>query len=159
MAEIHGKKEDGRGQHKVIALSDHVHKQLFLDWLCTPIRERRPKTMEALAEQMGVTRRSLSNWKADPEFLIEWENRYRKTVGSPERAQAVLDAMYATAIDRDDPKHVQAGKNYLEMIDAVKPKKMEVTVSGSARDLSDEQLEAILASKAAREIEQRAAGQ
>lgn len=123
-------------------------KQAFLEWLCTAPADREPSTMEELAAQLNVSRRAMSNWKVDPEFLAEWEKLYRRTVGSPERAQRVLDTLYRTATDPDDPKHVQAADKYLQAIDAVKPQRINVEVSGSARDLSDEQLNALLAEAA-----------
>ena len=44
----------------------------FAEWLATPSIERQPKTQTALAEQLGVTEVTLSNWKHNPEL---WEYR------------------------------------------------------------------------------------
>ena len=126
----------------------------FLEWLCTIKDDRWPTTQRELAEELGVNENVLSRMKSQPDFLAKWETRYRKTVGSPERAKNVLDQLYETAIDRTDPRQVSAAKQYLEAIDAVKPKKLEI-VTTSARDMSDDQLYAILADRAARELEER----
>ena len=99
--------------------------QRFFEWLLTPPSERYPSTQATLAEELGLERNLLSQWKNDPDFLAEWERRYRKTVGSPERAKGVLDSLYETAIDRTDPRQVPAARAYLEAIDVMKPKRVE----------------------------------
>ena len=136
-------------------LPDHVRER-FLAWLCTIPDDRWPKTQTELAEELGCTGDTLSRLKKDPDFLRDWEHQYRRTVGSPERAQHVLEQLYQTATDRTDPRQVQAAKQYLEAIDAVKPKKLEVSMQGSAREMSDEQLLAILGERAADELSRRA---
>ena len=151
---LHGKKQDGRGQHKVIPLTD-FRKQAYLDWLCTPIKERDPKTKGALADQLAIDRQTLSAWVRDKEFLEEWERRYLATIGDPSRKSAIMDTLYKTAIDPDDPKHVQAAKQYFEIEGSVKPSKVELQVSGSPKELTDEQLAEIIQLKAVGELNQR----
>lgn len=128
-------------------------KQAFLQWLCTPPRDRDPKTMDELADQLGVTRRTLTNWKTDDkEFMEAWEKLYLRTIGDPSRKQTIMDTLYGTATDRDDPKHVQAAKTYMEIEGSLKPAKTEITVqSGDASKLTMEQLDELLAQKAADE--------
>lgn len=133
--------------------------QRFLDWLLTPPNERVPPRQQDLAEELGVQRSLLSQWKNDPDFHAEWEKLYRKKVGSPERAQAVLDALFETATDRTDPRQVPAARAYLEAIDVVKPRKVDVTVTkAAAKELSDEDLMRMLADEAARELKARSDG-
>jgi hypothetical protein len=152
---LYGEKPDGRGRHSHISIDD-FRKQTFLAWLCTPVNERDPKTMDALADQLGLTRRTLTNWKDDKEFLEAWEKRYLKTIGDPTRKQAIMDTLYRTATDPDDPKHVQAAKQYFDIEGSVKPARMQVEVSRPAKELTDDELDAILANKIAAEKEQRA---
>ena len=132
-------------------------KQRFLEWLCQIGDDREPRTQKELAEELGASAADLSHWKAEPDFLAKWEALYRKTVGSPEKAHAVLNALHETAIDRTDPRQVQAARAYLESIDAVKPKKVDVTVTQgkAASALSDEELFAMLADRAADELSNR----
>jgi DNA-binding PucR family transcriptional regulator len=130
---------------------DDFKKAAYLDWLCTPVKEREPRTAGALADQLGVHRNSLIKWREEPDFLKAWEKQYRRTVGNPERAQAIMDTLFKTATDPDDPKHVAAAKQYLEAIDAVKPQQVNIQVNGSAKDLSDEQLNELIAERAATE--------
>lgn len=130
--------------------------QRFLEWLTTSPNERRPSTQTELAEELGMDRNVLSMWKNDADFLGEWERLYRKTVGSPERAKSVLDALHETATDRTDPRQVPAARAYLEAIDAIKPRRMDVTVvKGAAKELSDDELVAMLAERAEAELAAR----
>ena len=136
-------------------LNDHRIRR-FIEWLCTIRDERDPRTQTELATQLGVSSQTLGLWKNNPDFLAAWEYQYRKTTGSPEKQQAVLEALHATAIDRTDPRQVPAARAYLEATDAIKPKKIDVTVTKATKDLSDEELNALLAEGAARELEARA---
>lgn len=152
---LYGTVQDGRGQHKVVPITD-FRKQEFLKWLCTPPKEREPKTQEQLAQQLGFGRETLSRWKDDKEFLEAWEKMYLKSIGDPARKQAIMDTLYKTATDPDDPKHVQAARQYFDIEGSVKPQKMQVEVSRPAKELTDEELDAILADKIAQEKQQRA---
>lgn len=138
--------------------NDFRVERLF-EWLLTAPAERNPPTQALLAETLGIDRNLLSQWKNDPDFLAEWERRYRKTVGSPEKAQAVLTELFNTATDRTDPRQVPAARAYLEAIDVMKPKRLDVTVTkGAARDLSDDELMAMLAERAEAELAARTDG-
>jgi transcriptional regulator with XRE-family HTH domain len=133
--------------------------QRFLEWLLTPPADRWPSKQAELAEELGIDRNLLSQWKNDPDFLAEWERKYRKTVGSPERAKGVLDALYDTAVDRTDPRQVPAARAYLEAIDVMKPKRVDVTVTkGQAKELSDDELLSLLAERAEAELTARGDG-
>jgi transposase-like protein len=128
--------------------------EAYVAWLCTPVSEREPRTQTELAEQFAVAPNTLREWRQNPDFLRLWETQFRRTVGSPERMQKVLDTLYRTATDPDDPKHVQAAAKYVEIVEGARPQKVEVSLS-RAVDLTDEQLEEMLASKAAVEATQR----
>src|SRR5215510_970826 len=130
--------------------------QRFLDWLVTVPDERDPPNQEALAVEMGLTKNTIGAWKRDADFLVEWERRYRKKVGSPEKQQQVLEALHQTATDRTDPRQVPAARAYLEAVDAIKPKKVDVTVQTKpAKDLSNDDLAMLLAEAALLETERR----
>lgn len=131
-------------------------KQEFLGWLCTIKEDRDPPTQKAFAEKIAVPEQTLKNWKSDPEFLEAWEHYYRRSVGSPERMQRVLDMLYETAVDRSDPRQVPAAKEYRVAVEGVRPQQVEVSMKGSAKDLSDDELTALLAASAQSEIERRA---
>jgi len=150
----YGKKEDGRGAHKHTPISD-FRKQAYLDWLCTPLKERDPTSEVKLSEQLGVTRKTLFNWRDDMEFIEAWEKRYLKTIGNPSRKSEIMDTLYKTATDPDDPKHVTAAKTYFEIEGGLKPTKMEVSVTRPAAELTDDELDAILAEKISSEKQAR----
>jgi hypothetical protein len=129
----------------------------LLDWLTTIPSEREPATQKELGDELGLSHFVLTTWKKDADFLIEWERRYRQKVGSPEKQQEVLQALQETAKDRTDPRQVPAARAYLEAVDAIKPRKMDVTVTTKpAKDLSDEDLAALLAEAAENEAIRRA---
>lgn len=130
--------------------------QRFLEWLCTIAEDREPKTQKDLCEELGWVKQRAADMKNDPDFLAAWEHRYRKTVGSPEKAQLVVTRLFETATDRTDPRQVPAARAWMEAVDAVRPKRVDVTVSKAAKDLSEEELNAILAEEASRELNRRA---
>lgn len=151
--ETYGKK-DGRGQHMVVPITD-PRKQAFLRWLCTPIKEREPRSITGIAQQIGVDRVTLWKWKEDKEFLEAWEKMYLQTIGDPSKKSEIMSTLYQTATDPDDPKHVQAAKAYFEIEGSIKPARMEVSVSRPTSELTDEQLAELLAERAAAEKDQR----
>jgi len=134
-----------------VVKNDAEKKQAFIEWLCTPKRDRQPQTQEELAKQFRIGVSTLTNWRKNPDFVALWDQHYMTTIGSPERKQALLDTLYKTGTDNDDPRHVQAAKTYMELVDGLKPQKLDITVNRPAKDLSDEELDAIAAQFAARE--------
>lgn len=134
-----------------------TEKQRYLAWLMTPPREREPKGVAELAAELGVDRRTLLNWRTqDKEFMEEWERLYLTTVGNPGRKQEIMDTLFRTATDPDDPKHVSAAKTYFEIEGSLKPAKTEISVQmGDASKLTMEQLDQLLAAKAEQEKERR----
>lgn len=125
--------------------------QRFLDWLTTPPQERDFPTQATLAASMEVGYVTMSQWKDDPDFLAEWERRYMRTVGSVERQQDILQALYETATDRSDPRQVTAAKTYLDVIGKARPPG-PARGPGSARELTDDQLYEVLAERAAGQL-------
>ena len=131
-------------------------KREFIGWLTTPTAER-DGALADVARRLDVTTGTLRKWKEDAEFLAEWERTYRATVGSPEKAQSVMTELLATATDRTDPRQVQAAKTYLDAIGAIKPQAVDVTVTHgkAAKALTDDELYAMIAERAAAELEAR----
>jgi len=142
------------GAHTIIPISD-FRKQRVLAWLCTPIKEREPRTLIALAEELGLDRNTPTRWKEDKEFIEAWEKLYLRTIGDPGKKSEIMATLWRTATDPDDPKHVQAAKAYFEIEGSMKPAKMEVTVQRPAAELTDDQLATLLAERAEAEKAQR----
>lgn len=133
---------------------DSIEKQTFLEWLLTPVSEREPTRMEDLAAALGVTRRTLTKWKTeDREFMEAWEARYLATIGSPEKKQKLLSVLEKTGSDADDPKHVQAIKAYFDIVEGLRPQKVQLEVSRSPIELSDEELAEVFAAKVVQHVE------
>ena len=130
---------------------DEDKKQRFIEWLCTPKRDRDPATQEQLAKRFRVGAMTLSRWKQDTEFLRRWEAYYLQTIGSPERKQTLMDTLFRTGSDADDPRHVTAAKTYLEMAEGLRPQQIEVTVKRPIQDWPDEMIDAVLARHAENE--------
>jgi predicted xylose isomerase-like sugar epimerase len=133
-------------------LFDDARKLRLLEWLTTVPSERSPRTKGGLADELGVSARTLRDWQAKDEFLREWEKRAREVAGDPERTQRVLDALFQTGVDSEHRQHVQAAKTFLEAIGAIKPHVQQVEVSGGVQQLSDEQLSALIAEHAAAQL-------
>lgn len=144
-------------QFHVSTLEDPRH-QRFVDWLTTPKGERQPKLLRDLASELGVADRTLRDWKEKPAIRAVWEEQAKKVVGSPERAQDVLEAMFARAVDASDPKQVQAAKLYLEAIEAIKPPTVEVRSVSELAKVSDDELQAMIAATAQGMLEERKNG-
>lgn len=134
-----------------MAKGDADKKARFIEWLCTPKRERDPANQEQLAKRLHVGAMTLSRWKQDPEFVKAWENYYLQTIGSPERKQALMDTLFRTGSDADDPRHVQAAAKYMEIAEGLRPQQIEVTVNRPIQDWPDELLDAVLARHAENE--------
>lgn len=132
---------------EVIPITD-FRKQRYLQWLTTPPGEREPKKLTDLADELGLTRRTLTNWKTvDKEFIEAWEKLYLKTIGNPGRKQEIMDTLFATATDQDDPKHVAAAKQYFEIEGSMKPQEHKIRIERDPKELSDEDLEKAIASR------------
>jgi hypothetical protein len=125
--------------------------QQFIEWLCTPPREREPRQQGDFAKTLCIASTRLSEWKRDPDFVKRWEAHYLMTIGSPERKSSLMDTLYKTGSDNDDPRHVTAAKTYMEIVEGLRPQQIELTVRRPAQDLTDEQLDVILTHHAERE--------
>jgi hypothetical protein len=138
-----------------MALSEHKHR--FINWLLTPPAERDPKTQTALAEELGVQKSRLAEWKRDEEFLREWNAQYLRWLSNPSDKMSIIHTLKQTATDPDDPKHVQAAKAFFEIEGSLRPSRgaVDVTVSTKPSDLSDEDLRRLMAAKANDELAKR----
>jgi transcriptional regulator with XRE-family HTH domain len=141
-----------RGRPKI---DDPDAKRRLIEWLCTAKRDRDPQTQEQLARRLRISTATITNWKKDIEFNKAWEAHYLATVGSPERKQALMDTLFRTGSDADDPRHVAAARTYLDIAEGLRPQQIEVTVKRPAAELSEDELDAILARHAARERDLR----
>jgi hypothetical protein len=135
----------------VVAKGDAEKKQRFVEWLCTPKRDRDPATQAELAKRLRVGATTLARWKQDTDFLKLWENHYLQTIGSPERKQTLMDTLFKTGSDADDPRHVAAAKTYMEIADGLRPVTLVQVAQRPVEQWTDEQLDEAIARRAEHE--------
>lgn len=123
----------------------------YLEWLCTAPSEREPKTKAALAADFGIAPKTLTRWEKKPYFREQWEKRVQAIQGSPERTQRVLDTLYARALDGD----TKSAQLYLQATNRMAPPTIEIKNDKKAAELSDAELDELIAAVAAREKETR----
>lgn len=123
----------------------------FLNWLCTPANGRMPSSQEKYAIQEGVDETTLRRWKKKPAFKMEWEKRISEQQQSPERTQKLLDTLYQRALDGDN----NSAKLYLQATNRLAPTQVQVEHSTKPSEISDQELDALIASVAQSEIESR----
>jgi hypothetical protein len=128
-----------------------------MEWLTTPKADRQPPFKQGLADELGVSPRVLSDWQQRPDFRDAWDREAKAVVGTPERAQAVLDELYKAATDPTNRAQVQAAKLYLEATNSIRPPSIEVTVKKTT-ELTDDELDALLTQGATALREERNAG-
>jgi DNA-binding transcriptional MerR regulator len=122
----------------------------YLEWLVTPSSERVPRTQQEMARQLGADPKTLRRWEKKPSFKKEWDRRVTEIQGSPERTQRLLDSLYAKALGGDN----RAAQLYLQATNrlVVAPPPSQTT---NASELSDEELDKLLANLAQREQSKR----
>lgn len=123
----------------------------YLEWLVTPTSERTPRTQAELASQLGVDPTTLRRWQHKPHFKAEWDRKVSEIQGSPERTQRLLDSLYAKALSGDN----RAAQLYLQATNRLLPSTTIVNNNVAASELSDEELDKLLASMAEREQTRR----
>ena len=123
----------------------------YLDWLCTVPSERVPISKNKMAEHLGVDVKTLRRWEKKPAFRTQWQDRVDDIQGSPERTQRVLDTLYAKAVEGD----TKSAQLYLQATNRMAPPTIEVKSDKKSAELSDAELDELIAALASREKEQR----
>jgi hypothetical protein len=124
----------------------------YLDWLCTAPSERTPPSKNKMAEHLGVDVKTLRRWEKKANFRQQWKDKVDDIQGSPERTQAVLDMLFNKATQDNDVKSAQL---YLQATNRMAPPTVEVKSDRKLTELSNDELDALIASVASREKETR----
>lgn len=132
---------------------EDVRKVRLLAWLTTPPHERVPSSQNKLADELGVSPRTIRDWKALPAFRSRWEKEAKETF-DPEMVQRVVQRMFEHALDDSSPKQAKAWELFLKTVDAIKPPQVDLAAKKAA-ELTDAELEALLAEQAQRELASR----
>ena len=112
--------------------------QLLAEWLLTSAAMRlqigMPENQVGLAEVIGVSAVTISNWKKHPEFQAIMTSQVRTNVGAVHMAN-IIDNMVALACS-DKPQAVSAAKLLMQWYQDTKPKGSDRSLT----QLSDEEL-------------------
>ena len=136
------------------ALTDPRHQRL-LEWELTSPAARQPATAVALSVEIGCSERTLRDWKARPDFQAAWRAGFQAVAGSMERTKHQLDVLYADSVDPESKTKVQSAKLHWDITRAIAPPEPEVVSSRRAKELSDDELKALLSSVALAELVER----
>ena len=120
----------------------------YLDWLCTAPKERVPSSKNKFASDNGTTTETLRAWEKNPAFRERWEKQSKDVQGSPEKAHALLEQLYEQAMGGD----IKAASLYLQATNRMQPPPIKVETTRTVRELSDEELEEMIAARAAAEL-------
>jgi DNA-binding transcriptional MerR regulator len=128
-----------------------AQQQEYLDWLCTAPSERVPPSKHKMATHLGVNETTLRRWEKKEVFRKQWQTAVDAVQGSPERTQTLLDTLYAKALDGD----TKSAQLYLQATNRMAPPTVTVQSSKKAAELTDEELDSLIAAVAEREKSSR----
>ena len=124
-----------------------AQQQEYLNWLCIAPQERVPNSKKAFAEQMGVDITTLRRWQKKDIFVAQWKTAVDDIQGSPERTQRLLDTLYSKALEGD----VKSAQLYLQATNRMAPPSVTISSNKKTVDLSDAELDSLIATIAERE--------
>jgi hypothetical protein len=122
---------------------DH-RQEKYLQWLMVPASMRQPASKNAFATENGLDSSTLRRWEKKPVFKAEWEKRVAELQGSPERTQRLLDSLYEAGLNGDN----KAAQLYLQATNRLAPTQIKVEHTKLISELSDAELDALIASEA-----------
>jgi len=77
----------------------------FIEWIATPQYLREPKFQKDLAELIGVSEDTLTDWKRHPQFPLLLQSKISAWI--KERVPDVIGALYETASAKGESKEVE----------------------------------------------------
>lgn len=104
-------------------LGNDQRKLRLLEWLLTPPSDREPATKTALADELGVTARTLRNWESDARFVRLLREETIRVSGGVERAKILLDQLFADATNENNSatERTRAATEFLKVTKAISP--------------------------------------
>jgi DNA-binding transcriptional MerR regulator len=100
-----------------------------------------------MATHLGVNETTLRRWEKKEVFRKQWQTAVDEVQGSPERTQRLLDTLYSKALDGD----TKSAQLYLTATNRMAPPTVTVQSSKKAAELTDEELDSLIAAVAERE--------
>jgi hypothetical protein len=126
----------------------------FLDWLCWGEEREVGQSQNDFAAVLGVSKGTLTKWKARRDFRKEWEARQRETMLSPDLIGDQLRELHKIATDpKSRPQDkINAINTYQKLTGAAAPERHQHDVGEETkvRQMSDDQLVAAAQELAAR---------
>ena len=115
--------------------------EAYLAWLLTPDDSKSPSTKKAWAEMHDVHINTLGLWEKNKVFKERWELGVKGLAQSPERTQALLDALYTKGVSGD----VKSAELYLKATGFMQQvQTVNVNNVSSVKELSDEELQSMI---------------
>jgi hypothetical protein len=114
----------------------------YLEWLLQPTDSRNPKTKRDWAELHDLHINTLGQWEKNKNFVERHMLGVKGLAQSPERAQALLDALYIKGISGD----VKSAELYLKATNQMPNAAQQINIKSetSIKELSDEDLQAMI---------------
>ncbi len=118
----------------------------YLEWLLVHPLERTPQTKLEMAQQLGVTDRTLRTWEKKDYFIEAWNERADEEVGAPDILHGIVQNMIKTAQGRNlkatAGQEIQAADLYLRYRNLMRPpsQRIEIENKSSFESKSDDEL-------------------
>jgi len=115
--------------------------EAYLAWLLTPDDSKAPKTKKDWAAKYDVHINTLGLWEKNKVFKERWELGVKGLAQSPERTQALLDALYTKGVSGD----VKSAELYLKATGFMQQiQTVNVNNVSSVKELSDDDLHSMI---------------
>jgi len=114
----------------------------YLEWLLQPVDSRNPKTKKDWAEQHNLHYNTLGVWEKNKNFQERWNLGVKGLAQSPERAQALLDALFIKGIAGD----TKSAELYLKATNQMPNAAQQINIKSetSIKELTDDELHSMI---------------
>ena len=114
----------------------------YVEWLLQPADSRTPKTKKEWSEQHDVHYNTVGQWEKNKNFQERWNLGVKGLTQSPERAQALLDALFIKGIAGD----TKSAELYLKATGQMPNAAQQINIKSetSVKELTDEELQSMI---------------
>jgi hypothetical protein len=127
---------------------------LLIDWLVEQPGRRMPRTMGEWCRENIVNPSVAANWKRDEAFRAAWDRKMHEAAVSPDLEQEILDNLHAIATSQVKDA-VPAAKLWISVAQEFRLSAPKADPTEALQDMSDEELEALIAAHAKSELAAR----
>ena len=129
-------------------MGNAAHERCAQWFTARAVDQHDPKTQILLAEELGVTDRTIREWGGRDDVLERRRELAIQLGGDPERVKQVMDALFSEALDSESPKQVAAATAWAKIAQVIQPKEDGRKKAGAAElhdlGLSSEALQGLL---------------